>query len=377
MNIQLFDIELKAPASEEQLPFLTNLNVLEGGGIYVSSAFDEGLLYFLKPNKKGTEIKEIESFELRKHFGDDAVIACGSLMANSSGDTAFEVVHRGSAPSFLKSMMGGQWPHLDAFVLSAFLANNDGGMGFGCRHSVGQLQDGQIEVRRFKESGALTDVVHMGDFLLGLSGSTLWREGYLEMRIEKRVYVRKDFKANGQIHRDAADNFWFYGANNRLHRMKISDIKAKPTFRTLEGPMWTHSEPSFTDGWLYGVDKEDRQLFRVRENPVSYEDEIQKIHNFKMPVDSLCAMEIGSNPFMIIATSSEHGCELYKLPLIKPEDPEFVPDVPKIEKLGNIEGVTRVKDLTLRKISESQYQVFALAFGDQAGQSGKVVGITF
>ncbi|NCN27557.1 hypothetical protein GW915_08275 [bacterium] len=377
MKTELFEIPLKARDADEQIPFLTNLTVLENNSLYVASAFDTELLHHVMPNKKGSEVKEIDSMKVPEVFGEDAVAVLGSLVANSSGDTSFVVLHRGSSPGFLSGLLGAKWPLLSAFELPKFLVENDGGMGFGCKHSVGQVAEGEIGARRFKEGGALVDVVQMGDYVLGLSGSQLWREGYLEQRIEKRIYVRKDLMANGQIHRDAADNFWFFGTKNRLHRMKIADIKAKPTFRTLEGPIWTHSEPCFVDGWLYGVDKDGLQLFRVRENPVSFEDELQKIHLFDRAVDSLCVVDVSSNPYLVISTSSEQGCEFFKMPVVKPEDPEFLPEIPKLESLGSITEATRVKDLTLRKISESQYQIFGLAYGAKAGQSGQLICLTF
>ena len=378
MNFELFDIPLTPRKNASgQTPFLCRLRVQENGALFVGAAFSDELLIHVKPNKKGTGLGDFLHHDIHGAFGDDAVAVCGGLQPSLSGDNAFVVLHEGSAPGFLKGLLAKKWPKLNAKELPIFLVEQDGGMGFACRHSVGQLVDGEMQVRRYKESGSLVDALHMGDFVFGLSSSSFWREPYLELRVEKRVYVRKDLNPNSQIHRDAEDNFWFYGDKDRLYRCKLNDIKAKPTYRKIVGPIWSFSAASVEDGWLYGVTEADHKLFRVRVNPVSFEDELQEMHHFEEgQICGLAPIELKSSSYLLTAVQTSAGVDFYKSALIKPEDPEFVPEIPKLEKIGQWDKVERVQDLALRKISESQYQVWGLAFGGDAGEPGKVFSMT-
>jgi hypothetical protein len=351
MNIIFHPLEVK---DKQDKAFITKLSLQDDGSFYCSLAFAEDLLLRIEPNKKGSEIKSIEKLPIRKVFGDDSVAITGGLQKTTSGDSAFAVVHKGSMPSALNSLFGKKWPHLDALNFNDFLMDNSGGMGFSLRHSIGQIQKGELQVRRSHEGGALVDVLLIGDNLFGLSGSEIWREPYLNT--EKRYSLRADLLPNGQIHRDADDNFWLLGRENKLFRLKTHDIKAKPTFKKIAGPSFLLSVASSTDGWLYGVSGNQKTIFRIRLNKVTQEEEIQNLAEMENPVTSLCAADLNHGPFLMAATSNMEKTTLWRWDLKAEEDPEILVQPPEGRIFEELPNLNWIQHLQLRQISESQYQ---------------------
>jgi hypothetical protein len=355
MNIIEHPLKIKDQGARA---FISKLSLQEDGSLYCALAFADELLLHLEANKKGNEIKSVSPLAIRKEFGSDAVAVCSGLQATTSGDTAFSVLHRGALPSALTSLVGKKWPLLDSLNFMEFLNDNPGGMGISLRHSIGQIQKGKLQVRRSREAGALVDVMLIGDNLFGLSGCEIWREPYLNT--EKRYSLRGDLQANGQLHRDADDNFWLFGRDDKLFRLKTHDIKAKPTFKKIHGPILSLSSASRTDGWLYGVCGEDnKELIRLRLNRVTQEEDIQTIKVFSEPITGLCAADLQHGPFLMVATSNMERSQLWRWDLEAGLDPELIPEVKEGRLMETLPGYSYLQHLQLRQISESQYQFWA------------------
>jgi hypothetical protein len=337
--------------------FVTKLSLQSDNSFYCSLAFANELLLKIEANKKGTEIKDFQPIAIHKEFGRDSVAVCSGLQASTSGDMAFTVLHTGQLPSSVMKIFGNKWPELDSLNFVTFLNNNSGGMGFSVRHSIGQVQKGQFKVRRSHEAGALVDVMLLGDNLFGLTGNEIWREPYLNT--EKRYSLRSDLSPNGQLHRDADDNFWLLGRDDKLLRLKVSDIKAKPTFKKINGPCFELSSASTTDSWLYGVCGNKKELFRARINSVTQEEEIQLIQKFDAPITSLCAADLAHGPFVFVVTKNSDSTDFWRIEVKKDEDPEMLPPPPKVQLLEQRKDIVWLQHLQLRSISESQFQFWA------------------
>src|SRR5690606_36453239 len=140
---------------------------------------------------------------------------------------------------------------------------------------------------RYKEPGMTWDIHFLGDYVFGLFPNQMWREPYLHLAIEKREALRKDLTGNNKLHRSEDGTFWALAENGRLMRFQYTENKAKPTplkVPAKDSQDFELSAASKVDGWLYGVAGAGKTLFRVRRNPISFEEEIQKLWEAPEPI---------------------------------------------------------------------------------------------
>lgn len=364
MKTELFELPTKSLEGYES-PSVSALHSQQDGSILCGVSFSNPSLFRLKHDKNFV----IEDLGLEEEVGSGCLGVMNGLWSATSGDTAFAVLHEGFAPGFLKKLAGGDVRGKSGPDLIKNLLEQDGGMGASVRHSVVQIVEGEFRVRRFREPGALMDAAHIGDFIFGLCGTSIWREPYLNA--EKRETLRKDLVGNLSFHRDGSGNFWFQGQNGRLLRMGQTDIKAKPTTQKI--PKWTESSlfeisaASPVDEWLYGVSGDSKVLFRVRVNPVSNEEEMQVVGEFAQRITGIAfqgeaavsvaptnqdqAMEQKEAPavseaFLAISLESPEGAEIRLGRVTPSEDPEMSSALPELKSLGRIRGVNQIGSLT-------------------------------
>lgn len=342
-------------------PVITSLHAQRDGSVLCGLMFSAPALWKIKPTL------DVEDLKLETELGAGVVGITGGLRATTSGDTAFAVLHEGFAPGFLRKLAGGDLRGRSGAEVANLLVETDGGLGVSIRHSVVQMTDGKIVVRRYREPGALLDAAHIGDFVFGLYGGGIWREPYLNT--EKREVLRKDLGTNGAIHRDAVGNIWMASRNGRLLRLGQTDIKAKPTPLKIPGgaPNLSCTASSVVDEWLYGVSDDGKALFRFRVNPVSAEDEIQTVAELDRrilavgclgteaeivaanPVGQVTPVE-GVKPVphstLVVAVEGAEGVELWTGLHLVSDDPELMAPLPKLVQRTVLKGAKTVSTLS-------------------------------
>ncbi|MBS1983484.1 MAG: hypothetical protein JST16_04870 [Bdellovibrionales bacterium] len=362
MDIQTIELPVKALEGYES-PSVTTLHVQNDGTVLCGLAFAEPALFRLE--FRGAALHATD-MGLEKELGKGVLGVVNGLRSTTSGDTAFAVLHEGFAPGFLRKMAGGELLGLSGQALRHNLESQDGGMGLSARHSVVQITEGKLSVRRYREPGALLDAAHIGDFIFGLQGTSIWREPYLNT--EKRETLRKDLGGNAALHRDSVGNIWMLGQNGRLLRMAQTDLKAKPTPLKLpewkEGALFELSAASPIDEWLYGTCADSRTLFRVRVNPISGEDEMQALKGFpsritgmafRMPTPATAPVVHKEPTFegpaplakatLYLALEGAEGAELLQGEVEAAEDPELMSELPQFISYGRVPGVQDLSNL--------------------------------
>jgi hypothetical protein len=366
MKIESLELPVETLEGYEA-PSVSTLHAQSDGSVAVGLMFSNPCLFSVT---HGSALRA-EDMEIESELGKGTLGVVSGLRSTTSGDTAFAVLQEGFAPGFLKKLAGGDLRGKIGTDLLKTMLEQDGGMGASLRHSVVQIVEDEYRVRRYREPGVLMDAAHIGDFIFGLCGSSIWREPYLNT--EKRETLRKDLSGNLNFHRDGAGNFWFQGQNGRLLRMGQTDIKAKPT--TLKIPKWSEgalleiSAASPVDEWLYLVACDGKVLFRVRVNPVSGEEELQTVGEFATRVTGI-AFQGAPESDMTVATPNEPGTDaettVQPLPesllvialegstgaelrsgTVKPsEDPEMKSALPELKSLGIVPGATQLGNLS-------------------------------
>lgn len=360
METKFFEIPAKALGAQEAAS-VTALHAQKDGSLLCGLRFASPCLFRVAVQKSESKFIDLK---LEEVLGADLLGVTGGLRSTTSGDTAFGALHGGMLPGFLQGLFGGSPRKKSGRELLDFLVKNDGGLGTCVRHSVVQLAKDEINLRRVKEPGAIFDVAHVGDFIFGLAGNSIWREPY--MNSEKRETLRKDLGYNESFHRDSQGNFWLVGENQRLQRMGQTDIKSKPTVLKLAESTLSLSTSSETDGWLYVTTLNSKDLYRLRRNPVSFEEELQKVHSFATEITGLVAIDRegeGSTSELIVTLKGSAAVEVYSVGLLVPEDPELPPPAPAPQRLGEIANAKQLNALTVDETDKDRKSVWAAADG--------------
>jgi hypothetical protein len=347
MKIHSLSLEVKPISGFKESPSFTGLQVLPNGDLIVGAAFGRPLLR--KISWKGEGVPgSVEDLKLEQELGEDALAVVGGFKDSEKGDVDLVVLHDGSFPLFVRSLMGKVFASKTGEELVDFLDKQTGAMGVQSSHL--QYVDSKFKIRRFKEPGMTWDIHFLGDFVFGLSPNEMWREPYLHLQIEKRETLRKDLKGNRKLHRGDDGTFWVMANNGRLMRFQYTENKAKPTPLKIptndDRPGFLLSAASRTDAWLYGVAGNARTLFRLRRNPVSMEEEIQKIWDAPEPISSLCAWDRDEKALLLVSTVGAKEAQLWSFDIVQPEDAEALPEVPQAQFLGVLGGLPRVSALT-------------------------------
>jgi hypothetical protein len=373
LKIEKFELPVKGREGFES-PAVTAVLMTRDGSVFCATSFSTKPLIRVKP--QGAQLELVEDLELESVLGGDVLAVLAGLRHSTSGDTAVSVLQSGMLPSLLRGFSGKDIRGRTGEDLFQFLLAQDGGMGAALRHSIVQLSEGRIVVRRSKDPGVLWDVAHIGDYIFGVTRSMLWREPY--MNTEKRETMRGDLMNNFALHRGPDGTLWMLGHNQRLMRMEVTDVKAKPTPLKLPDPTGLFcSTPSYRDTWMYAVCGESaKTLVRIRRNPVSAEEEIQTVATLERRITSICAIEssvemahpsaggeaagAASSPeaeqaisaskapnILLIATEDAEAAKLWALDLVVPEDPEMLPPPPALRELARVDGVTVVNALSV------------------------------
>ncbi|NCN40339.1 hypothetical protein GW916_03730 [bacterium] len=328
-------------------PSATKLQVLPDGNFVVASAFARPLLSKFAPTSSALA-PTMSDMRLEAKVGPDSLAVVGGLHESEFGDIDLAVIHAGSMSGWMKKLLGKKFNDKTGTDLVQFLDDKGESSAVSTTHM--QIKKGKFEIRRDRESGLLWDLWFLGDYVFGLTPSHMWRERYLHMQLEKRETLRNDLLGNFQIHRDEGGSFWSLMENGRLARFEYTEDKAKPTLKRLPGLDKNHgferSAASKTDGWLYGVSGAGTELFRVRRNAVTFEEEIQNLWTTEAPITALTAVDTEEAPQLLVATEGKDGAGLYSFALIKPEDPELLPDIPPAVAVANVKDVPRVSVLT-------------------------------
>ncbi len=353
---RLINLPAKQRGDAKERPAVSALHAQSDGSLLCGLSFSHPLLLKITP-ENNAECK-IEDLKLDELLDESAFAVSHGLRGTTGGDTAFAVLHVGALPSFASGMFGGNPLHKSGEDLRQLLLKESGGaFGAHVRHSVIQMIENELSVRRLKEPGALLDVAQIGAHIFGLTGSEIWREPYLHS--EKRETIRNDLKGNWAIHRDDIEMFWFLNQKNRLVRMKQTDIKAIPTpLKSPEGldvanASITVSAPMPFDSWVYAISMPSKTLFRMRRNPVSHEEELQVVRTFEdqptaMLIRTLATKENEkAQAQIVLVTSSQLGVKFWSAISQQTEDPEESGALPQFEALGNISEIKALGSLTV------------------------------
>ena len=376
MKHDLFELPIsKALVAAAERPAVTALYSQHDGTLLCGLSFCKPLLFRVKTSGANPEFEDLK---IEDSLGKSAVAVTHGLRPNISGSTTVAVLHTGFMPGFLKGLVGGNFLEKSGKDLLDFYFENDGGMGAAIRHSILQISNNEVSVRRMKEPGAIIDVAHIGDFIFGLGGTSIWREPYLNS--EKRETLRKDLGKNSLLHRDESGNFWFVGANERMQRMEQTDIKSKPTVLKLPVAEFEVSAASETDGWLYGSSRNSHELYRLRRNPVSHEEEMQKVASFEHRITGLVALDREESSFLLVCLEKSGAAEVHAVDLVKPEDPELPPPAAAPRILGTLAGISSVSSLTLDRSDITKKRVWGgesrMGSGEKGFQPTRLVQIS-
>ncbi len=374
MKHRRHEIELKSLGRDFPSPFITCFDFYDEHSLLVGNAFSKSLLLKVSLDSSLDKIEAQESMGLENIEDEGTLAVLGGLKYSLSGDTSFATLDDGSLPGFLKKMASKPWKdRVSADSLLNFLEEETGGMGFKTRHALYQIIDGDLRMRRAREGGALIDCQLLGGYFFGLTGKDIFREPYLNPMMKRHV-LRSDLGLNGKLHKDDV-YFWFLGAENRLFNMKVGDVKPKATRLKIKGAPFSLSAYSFVDGCLYGVGNDGRQLFRLRINPESGEEELQNILDLDDgKITGICSYEKENNPVLVYTVGEKSGgdAELFTLPMTAFEDPEIMEEVPESKSLGYFQDCKSVYSLThlLGKKSNSRIWGFVC---DQEGHRRELI----
>jgi hypothetical protein len=317
------------------------------GSFFLTLLFAKENLY--KLTLKKNDLVAIENQKVEELFEDDFVGIVGGLRGTRTGDTAFATLHKASKGvlGFLKKAKA--FDSEEDFYFD--LAEDGGSYGFSYKHSIVQIVDGEYKIRRHKEPGALLDAAHIGDYIFGLSGSTLFREMYLNT--EKRYFLREDLEVNFRIHKVEGGVFWLAGSEGKMMKAGLTDKNALPTTKKIPGLPFKFSVYCEVDGWLYGIGA--KTLFRVRVNPESRVDELQVLIQFEdvNPL-SIAVREMPSNKpedlkkaTIYLSADSAQGSVLYSFEVAELEDKEELPPLPELKEVWKSNDLNRLQNLSL------------------------------
>lgn len=377
MHHQFLDLEIKALDGYEA-PAITVLHAQEDGSLHCGLSFANPLVIKLIPNENGTKFADMVSMNVEGLLGEGAVAVLGGLRGKTTGDSIFTVLVEGFLPNFMKKLK-----HLSGQELLSFLHKNSGGMGGSVRHSIIEIHDSdsKMELRYVKDSGVVLDVMQMGSTVYGISGRSIWKEPILNP--EKREILRSDLVGNHGLHRDVDGNFWMTGAKGRLLRLSHIDVKPKATTVAIPNAKdnpdfgFFHSAASSADGWLYGVGGNRKTLFRLRRNPESYVEEVQKLKEFPTNITCIYSLEREKNSKLLIAVEGkDSNAALWSIPLKEAEDKEAIPPVPEFSIEGVLKGMNHLGTMTVDSKGRLWGGEYSLGRGEAKGQAPRIVRIS-
>lgn len=344
MKIQKASLPVRSLPGYRESASLMGVRVLPSGELVVGTQFGTPSLRKVEW-REGVAPQKVEDMKLEEELGSDVVGVLGGLRISERGDLDIVALHEGSLPRWLRKIFGKDFSGKAGSELSDFLAGQTSSLGVQTSHL--QWKDGKFNVRRYKEAGMTFDLQFLGDYVFAMFPGAFAREPYLHLQPEKRETLRSDLAGNRALHRSEDGTFWMLGRNGRLSRFQYGEHKAKPTPLKFPGfevsPVFALSAASTTDGWLYGVGGDERSLFRVRRNPVSFEEELQVIWNSDRSITAIACVDRAENAKLIVALE---GAELVSFAIEKVEDAEAMPAVPAPESLGKVEGLQCVSSLT-------------------------------
>lgn len=346
LNVNKWKYELKGIEGYAEKPSFTKSQFLASGDFLLGASFSRPLCVRVSPGKSAEAEPSYEEINLEGSIGDDALAVVGGFHASRGNDVDMSVLHPSGMSGWMKKLFGKDFSQKTGEDLALFL--DEKGDSLSSSHL--QWKNGKFEVRRVKDAGLAWDVWFLGDYVFGITPTHMWRERYLHMQLEKRETLRSDLLGNFQIHRDGNGSFFALTHSGRLCRFEYTESKAKPTPKRLPGMDKNHgfefSVISETDKWLYGVSGAGTELFRLRRNPVSFEEEVQNLWTSERPISALASVDVEGSSKVVATVEDEAGAQVYALKTEVAEDAELVPDAPEIQSLGRVEGCSRVSTLT-------------------------------
>lgn len=312
---------------------------------YLGLSFAENGVWSFDPeSKKWTDLK-IEAV-----LEEKVLAVTSGLRGSLTGDTVCSVLHDGSLTGILASSPKKK---SGSDIWKMLFEQSGGFFGAACRHSVLQWTDKKWKVRRFKEPGSLLDCAHIGDFIFGIDGHSIWKEPYLNS--EKRETLRNDLVHNRELSRDGADYFWFLAESGRLARMKQGDVRAMQTMKKIPDhekateAVLKLTAPSPVDLWMYGLSEPSSTLFRVRKNSVTQEDELENVKTWSDEVTALMTLEAkNEKPARLFLATRKNGmAKVWVADLMASEDPEMMGPKPEFAPLCEWECAAGVGTLAV------------------------------
>lgn len=342
--MRITELDLPLELQDDKFPVMAmTLQKQQDESLLLGTLFSKTTLLRLKLNKD--KLIEAISLNLEKHFDADLVGVVGGARGTMTGDTAFATLHRGSSGVLGLFKKKKPFDTEEDFLMD--LACNGDSYGFGYKHSIVQIIDGEIQVRRMKEPGTVLDTAHIGDFIFGLNGYSIFREPYLNA--EKRVTLRNDLGINYRLHKVEDGVFWLLGEENRLMKVGLTDNKALPTTKKLPDSPFRASADCEVDGWLYGIVA--TTLFRIRVNTENRLDDYQEIFKWSEGFpESVVVFEKAVKEDQsrqadgLISVASNLGVQLFKFNTQKAEDAEEIPPAPTLEKVWESADFTSIKN---------------------------------
>lgn len=338
MRKNIFEYSLPKIDGCEVSPSLRTLHMQANGKLWGTFLFSSQPLQAFEWDSKNGNVVSHKTEGLEDILGTDCLGIWAGARSSHTGDTVVAAWHRSTMPSFL-NFFGKDLRKVDSTFISNLIRKDAGSSTI--KHSILELSRGEWQVRRGKEPGVLTDISIVGDYVFGLTPTAVFREPYL--KTEKREVLRNDLQGNLMLSRDAEGHFWFESQSGRLMRMGLTDLKPKMTPIKVSGQELGLSAASSLDGWLYVLVADDKQLVRIRINPVTFEEELQVVCDFEGRASALHVLESEESSKLLVAESlGAQGSRLLAFNLTKPEDPELVEDAPVFEVLTSLDGVFRV-----------------------------------
>jgi hypothetical protein len=334
------------------------LQFQKNGDILCGLLFASANLFRISLDSSG-QASQIVDQKIEEKVGDPDLWGIGhGLRGTSTGDTVFSTWHSGFLPGMVGGLFGKNLDSVPLDKVHEFCVNQNGGSF--ARHSIVEVISGEYVIRRSKESGLLWDVAHIGDYIFGLEMGAVWREPYLHS--EKRETLRGDLGLNYYLNKDKGEEglFWFAGQDERLFRLALTDIKAKPTTIRVPGSSGIEkSKASSFDGWLYCVCADSKILVRVRRNPVSAQEELQVVYKSERVIQELEIFDSESEARLVMALGPVEGTgsgsvEILTTELVRTPDPEDIGEAPKLTSVGLLEGISGVKEMAHSPTSTSK-----------------------
>lgn len=370
MKLHKIPLEVK-PIFDQLRPEISSLHFQSDGTLTCALLFGKPFLSKISLTNKGTQITGLVDLKIDELLEDDTAWGIfNGLRPSLKGDTAFSVLHPGGGPSFLKKIFSKDFSKVTEDTFLKFIVEN-ASSSMAVRHSIVQIQEGHLKVRHYKQPGALMDAAHIGDFIFGLAPDCIFREPYLNS--EKRYVLRSDLELNGMIHKQESGYFWFIGKNHKIMRLGLTDNKAIPTTKSLPAGPFSISSCSETDQCLYGVCNAGKTLFRLRNNPVTKEDELQIIKEYSQgtQITALFCLDQEKASQLIFATKTKEGVQFWTMEIKAFEDPEILEDPYLPQELGKLqEDLEEVFQITGDVPAKGNFRVWA-----GAREKGNSLGI--